>query len=156
LVFAGKLPRDQYIARFRCADLFLDTLPYNAGTTASDALWAGLPVLTCLGKAFAGKICASIVASIGLPDLITRAPEEFEARAIELATQPAKLREIRDRLSANRATTRLFDSRRFTKDMELAYFAMLERYNNNLPPDHILVEDKGNAILIGDAACFNE
>ena len=130
-------------------------MPYNAGTTASDALWAGLPVLTCLGKAFAGKICASIVASIGLPDLITRTPEEFEARAIELATHLEKLREYQGQVKCEQSHSRLFDSRRFTKDMESAYIAMLERYNNGLPPDHILVEDKGNGILIGDAARFN-
>lgn len=143
LVFAGKLPRDQYIARFRCADLFLDTSPYNAGTTASDALWAGLPVLTCLGKAFAGRVCASILASIGLPELITRTPEEYETLATGLATQPHKLEEIRDKLRANRHTTRLFDSRRFTKNMEAAYSAMFERYANDLPPDHIHIEDTG-------------
>ncbi|HUQ35264.1 MAG TPA: tetratricopeptide repeat protein [Aestuariivirga sp.] len=141
LVFAEKLPRDEYIARFRCADLFLDTLPYNAGTTASDALWAGLPVLTCLGKAFAGRVCASILASIGLSDLITHTPGEYEALATELATQPHKLEEIRDKLKANRRTSRLFDSRRFTKNIEAAYTAMIERYTNDLPPDHIHIEE---------------
>lgn len=143
LVFAGKLPRDQYIARFRCADLFLDTLPYNAGTTASDALWAGLPVLTCLGRAFAGRVCASILASVGLSDLITRTSGEYEALAMELANQPRKLDEIRERLKANRHTTPLFDSRRFTKNMEAAYCAVFERYANGLPPDHVSIEDTG-------------
>lgn len=156
LVFAGKLPREQYIARFRCADLFLDTLPYNAGTTASDALWAGLPVLTCLGKTFASRVCASVLASIGLSDLITRSSEEYEALAIELAAQPQKLMEISNKLKANRLSAPLFDSGRFTKNMESAYFAMFERYNNNLQPDHILVEDKDSAVLIGDAARFSE
>jgi len=145
LIFAGSLPRDQYIARFRCTDLFLDTLPYNAGTTASDALWAGLPVLTCLGKAFAGRVCASVLVSIGLPDLITRTPEEFEARATELATQPEKLTEIRERLKANRTTTRLFNSRRFTNDLETAYLAMVVRHSNGLPPEHILLQAEENA-----------
>ena len=146
LVFARKLPRDQYIARFRCADLFLDTLPYNAGTTASDALWAGLPILTCLGKAFAGRVCASILTSIGLPDLITRTPGEYETLAIELANQPRKLADIRDKLKANRHTTRLFDSRRFTRNVEAAYSAMFERYANDLPPDHIDIDDNGGPI----------
>lgn len=146
LVFAGKLPRDQYIARFRCADLFLDTLPYNAGTMASDALWAGLPILTCLGKAFAGRVCASILASIGLPDLITRTAGEYEALAIELATRPRKLADIRNKLKANRHTTRLFDSQRFTKNIEAAYSAMFERYANDLPPDHIDIEDNGGPL----------
>ncbi|MEP7173048.1 MAG: tetratricopeptide repeat protein [Aestuariivirga sp.] len=141
LVFAGKLPREQYIARFRCAELFLDTLPYNAGTTASDALWAGLPVLTRLGETFSGRVCASILASIGLPDLITRTPGEYETLAIELAAQPRKLADIRDKLKANRHTTRLFDSRRFTRSIEAAYSAMFERYANDLPPDHIDIED---------------
>jgi len=117
--------------------LFLDTLPYNAGATASDALWAGLPVLTCVGESFAGRYAASLLKAIGLPELVTETQSEYEALAIDLATNPAKLKVIRDKLDNNRLTTPLFDTPRFTKNLEAAFIAIHQRYQSNLPPDHI-------------------
>ena len=140
LVFGGRIERSEYLARYRLADLFLDTLPYNAGTTASDALWAGLPVLTCMGESFASRVAASVLNAIELPELVTTTQEQYEAKAIELATNPAKLRAIKDKLERNRLTTALFDTPRFTKHIEAAYTQMYERYQTDLPPDHIYIE----------------
>ena len=140
LVFGGRIERSEYLARYRLADLFLDTLPYNAGTTASDALWAGLPVLTCMGESFASRVAASVLNAIELSELVTTTQEQYEAKAIELATNPAKLRAIKDKLERNRLTTALFDTPRFTKHIEAAYTQMYERYQTDLPPDHIYIE----------------
>jgi len=140
LVFGGRIERSEYLARFKIVDLFLDTLPYNAGATASDALWAGLPVLTCVGESFASRVAASLLNAIELPELITTTQAEYEARAIELATNPEKLKTIKDKLHRNRLTTALFDTPRFTKHIESAYRKVYERYYANLPPDHIYIE----------------
>jgi predicted O-linked N-acetylglucosamine transferase (SPINDLY family) len=141
LIFAKQLPRADYMARYKAADLFLDTLPYNAGTTASDALWAGLPVLTCMGNSFAGRVAASLLTNIGLPELITRSLQEYESLAIELATNPDKLTQIKTKLAENRLTTPLFDTPLFTKHIEAAYQAVYDRYQSGLQPDHIYVEN---------------
>jgi predicted O-linked N-acetylglucosamine transferase (SPINDLY family) len=127
------------LARHRFADLFLDTLPYNAHTTASDALWAGLPLLTLIGDTFAGRVAASLLTAVGLPELITTTPQEYEELAIELATNPERLAMVKDKLASNRATAPLFDTRRYTRHIEAAYIAMYERHKANLPPDHIVV-----------------
>ena len=140
LAFGSGIERSEYLARYRLADLFLDTLPYNAGTTASDALWAGLPVLTCMGESFASRVAASLLNAIELPELITTTQEQYEAKAIELATNPAKLRAIKDKLERNKLTTALFNTPRFTKHIETAYTQMYERYQTDLPPDHIYIE----------------
>ena len=121
------------------ADLFLDTLPYNAHTTASDALWAGLPVLTRIGETFAGRVAASLLNAIGLTELITSTPQAYEALAIELATNPEKLANIKRKLATNRLTSPLFDTQMYTQHIEAAYTAMYERYQADLPPDHIYV-----------------
>jgi len=139
LIFAKQLPRGEHLARHRAADLFLDTLPYNAHTTASDALWAGLPVLTCLGETFAGRVAASLLNAIRLPELITTTPEAYEALAIELATKADRLAEIKQKLAKNRLTTPLFDMNLFTKHIEAAYAAMHERYHADLAPSDIYV-----------------
>lgn len=139
LIFAKRLPLAEHLARHRFADLFLDTLPCNAHTTASDALWAGLPVLTCLGDTFAGSVAASLLTAIGLPELTTATLEAYEALAIDLATQPEKLAAIRQKLVADRLTMPLFDTRLSTKHLEAAYTAMYERHQAGLPPDHIVV-----------------
>jgi predicted O-linked N-acetylglucosamine transferase (SPINDLY family) len=136
LVFGTTLPRADYVARYRAADLFLDTLPYNAGTTASDALWAGLPVLTCTGEAFASRVAASLLMAIEMPDLITDTPERYEKVAVELATDPLRLADIKQRLADHRLTTPLFDIRRFTQHLEAAYTRIYERHQAGLPPDH--------------------
>ena len=104
LVFAGRLPFDEYLARDCLADLFLDTLPYNAGTTASDALWVGLPVLTCKEEAFAGRMAASLSHAVGVPELMTRNLEEYKAMALKLARNPTLLAEIKAKLVRNRST----------------------------------------------------
>ena len=141
LIFGEKLIRSQYLARCRSADLFLDTLPYNAGATASDALWAGLPVLTCMGASFASRYAASLLYAIGLPELVTKTQAEYEALAIELASDPNKLKVIKDKLEGNRFTTPLFDTPRFAKHIEAAYSMMYERYQADLPPEHIYISD---------------
>jgi protein O-GlcNAc transferase len=142
LIFAGRMPPPEHLARHRAADLCLDTLPYNAHTTASDALWAGLPVLTCLGEAFAGRVAASLLGAIGLPELITANLEDYERLAVELATQPDRLADIKQRLVKNRLTTPLFDTRLFTRRIEAAYTAMHARHQAGLAPDHIAVADR--------------
>jgi len=139
LVFAARLPMPEYLARYRAADLFLDTAPYNAGATASDALWVGLPVLTCLGETFAGRMGASLLTAIGMPELVTRTPEEYEHRAVELATHPTNLQHYKETLARNRDTARLFDSRRFAAHIEAAYARIHERCRAGLPPDHVFV-----------------
>ena len=138
LVFAERLPLPEHLARHRLADLFLDTLPCNAHTTASDALWAGLPVLTCLGETFAGRVAASLLKAIGLPELIAT-PEAYEQMAIDLAKHPEKLAVIKRKLAANRPTTPLFDTTAFTGHIEAAYTKMYERHQAGLTPDHIVV-----------------
>ena len=140
LIFGKRLPRSEYLARYRVADLFLDTFPYNAGATASDALWAGLPVLTCMGQSFASRMAASLLNAMQLPELITSTQKEYEALAIDLATNPEKLGQIRRKLEQNRFTTLLFDTQLFTKHIEEAYRVMYERYLADLPPDHLVVE----------------
>jgi predicted O-linked N-acetylglucosamine transferase (SPINDLY family) len=109
------------------ADLFLDTLPYNAHSTACDALWAGVPVLTCLGRGFAGRVAASALSSVGLPELITHSLPEYEQRAVELAIGAAMLPALRMRLARQRAHSPLFDTTRYTRHLEAAYLAMHER-----------------------------
>jgi len=140
LIFGGRLPPPEYLARYRVADLSLDTLPFNAGTTASDALWAGLPVLTQTGRSFSGRMATSLLKAIGLPELIAQTQEEYEMMAIELATNPDKLKQIRRKLAANRLATPLFDTPLFTRHIESAYISMYERYQADLPPEHLHIE----------------
>ena len=139
LIFAGKTAVPEHLARQRLADLFLDTLPYNAHTTASDSLWAGLPVLTQIGETFAGRVAASLLRTVGLPELITTTPQDYERRAIELANNPETLAAIRRKLAANRATTPLFDTALFARRIEAAYTAMHQRYQAGLAPANITV-----------------
>jgi predicted O-linked N-acetylglucosamine transferase (SPINDLY family) len=134
LVFSGTLPVPEYLARYRLADLFLDTFPYNAGTTASDALWAGLPVLTRSGKSFASRMAGSILKAINAPELITYTIVEYEDLAVELATNKPKLDTIREKIAVNRTSTPLFNSPQTTKNIEKAYHLMHERYLAGLNP----------------------
>jgi predicted O-linked N-acetylglucosamine transferase (SPINDLY family) len=140
LVFAPSWSLADHLARHRLADLFLDTLPCGAHTGASDALWAGLPVLTCLGAGFAGRVAASLLHAIGLPDMVMRSLEDYETRALELAHDPTALAAIRERLARNRATHALFDTVRFTRNLETAYEQMVERYRSGEPPRTFAVE----------------
>jgi len=139
LVFAKKLPAPDHLARHRLADLSLDTLPYNAHTTASDALWAGLPVLTQIGETFAGRVAASLLNAISLHELVATTARQYEEIAIELAINPEKLAAIKTKLANNRLSTPLFDTQLFTRHIENAYEAMYERHRMRMPPDHIYV-----------------
>jgi predicted O-linked N-acetylglucosamine transferase (SPINDLY family) len=139
LVFARHMPTAEHLARHRVADLFLDTPPYNAHTTASDALWAGLPVLTQIGEAYAGRVAASLLTAIGLPDLITSTQAHYEALAVELAADPERLARLRERLAQNRLTTPLFDTRRYARHLEAAYTNVHERHLAHLPAAHVHV-----------------
>jgi predicted O-linked N-acetylglucosamine transferase (SPINDLY family) len=139
LVFAKFTSHADHLARHRVADLFLDTLPYNAHTTASDALWAELPVLTCTGQSFTSRVAASLLKAIDLPELITASATDYEHLAIELATQSDKLLAIKQKLASKRMTAPLFDAPRYTRNLEAAYSTMYERYQSHLPPDHIVI-----------------
>ena len=137
LFFARHERLDRHLARLRLADLFLDTLPYGAHTTASDALWAGVPVLTLLGNSFAGRVAASLLTAVGLPQLITRSPEEFEALALRLSQDRKRLNEIRQELARNRESRPLFDTERMTRNLERAYVEMWQRHRRGEGPADI-------------------
>ena len=126
LVFAPSLPNPEHLARLSVADLFLDTLPYNAHTVASDALWAGCPVLTCSEATFPSRVAGSLLHAVGLPELVTYTLAEYESQALHLARDPQTLHEIRTKLWENRLTTPLFDSGRFTRHLEAAFEKMLQ------------------------------
>jgi predicted O-linked N-acetylglucosamine transferase (SPINDLY family) len=118
LVFAGRIAPEKYLARYHCADLFLDTSPYGAGTTASDALWAGLPVLTHPGPSMVSRMAGSLLHAAGLPELVTDSEEAYEDLAVQLATQPARLQALRQKLITQRDTCALFDTPRFVRHLE--------------------------------------
>jgi len=143
LIFADSLPRSEYLARYRVADLFLDTLPYNAGTTASDALRMGLPVLTLKGNSYPSRMASSIIHSVNMPELITSSQEDYESLAIELAIDLEKLKIIKDKLLSNLSTAPLYDTPLFTKSLESAFSKMYDSYQKGLDPDHIYVEQNG-------------
>lgn len=130
LVFATRIPLDQHLSRHRHADLFLDTFYYNAHTTASDALWAELPVLTKLGETFSSRVCASLLNALGISELITNSNQEYERLAIELATHPTALQAIKKKIQANRLSAPLFDTSRFTINLENAYEQMINKLRN--------------------------
>jgi predicted O-linked N-acetylglucosamine transferase (SPINDLY family) len=135
LVFAPSTPLiADHLARQRLADLFLDTLPYNAHATASDALWAGLPIVTCLGKTFAGRVAASQIKAAGLPELVTHSLPEYEALALKIARNPNLLKALKARLTTDPTALPLFDTARFTRHLEAAYTTMWERACAGLPP----------------------
>jgi protein O-GlcNAc transferase len=140
LIFAPKASVADHLARHSLADLCLDTLPYNAHTTASDALWAGLPVLTCLGESFAGRVAASLLEAIGLDALITSTLAEYEALALRLAGDPAHLAALKDRLIRNRDASPLFDTQRATRHIETAYQTMADIARRNEKPRSFNVE----------------
>jgi predicted O-linked N-acetylglucosamine transferase (SPINDLY family) len=139
VVFAPRLPLADHLARNRCADLFLDTLPYNAHTTMSDALWAGLPAITCAGDAFPGRVGASLLQAVGLPQLVTRSLAEYEALASALATDPDRLAAIRRTLAATLHSAPLFDTPRFTAHLEAAYERMWALYMADQSPQPIAI-----------------
>lgn len=139
LVFALNMPMAEHLSRQRAADLFLDTLPYNAHTTASDALWAGLPVLTCTGESFASRVAASLLNAIGLPELISTSQQDFEGLAIALANQPERLQMLRRKLSDQRVVTPLFDTERFAQHIEQAFELVHARRLSGQPAEHLRI-----------------
>jgi protein O-GlcNAc transferase len=140
LVFAQRVSAPEHLARHRLADLFLDTQPYGAHTTASDALWAGLPVLTALGPTFASRVAASLLNAVGLPELIVDSLGAYEASALRLARHPDALAAIKSKLAANRERSPLFDTTRFTRNLEAAYLTMWQRRQRGEPPKSFFVK----------------
>jgi protein O-GlcNAc transferase len=141
LVFAQGVSHETYLAQFRRADLYLDTFNYNAGATASNALWAGLPVLTKLGRGYTARMAGSLLTSIGLPELATHSEEDYESLALALATDPERLAKIRQTLADNRLSTPLFDTALFTKHLENGFEQVYQRYYDGKPPDDIFVPE---------------
>jgi predicted O-linked N-acetylglucosamine transferase (SPINDLY family) len=137
LIFAPRMPLPEHLARHRVADLFLDTLPCNAHTTASDALWAGLPVLTLAGESFAARVAASLINAVGLPELVTTNQDQYEALAVRLANDPQQLTHLRQTLAKNRTTSSLFDGKRFAKNLGIAYQRMHDIHLSGQKPAHI-------------------
>jgi protein O-GlcNAc transferase len=140
LIFAPRVSRPQYLARYQLADLFLDTFPFNAGATASDALAAGLPLVTLCGEAFAARMAGSLLNAVGLPQLATHSLEDYQALALCLAREPAALAELRTTLAHNRATCPLFDTDRSCRALEAAYVTMWQRTQRAQPAESFAVE----------------
>lgn len=143
LVFAPRVPIDEHVSRYRAADLFLDSLPCNAHTTAGDALYAGLPLVTCLGETFAGRVAASLLHALGLPELVTRSLHEYEGLAVTLARDPERHRALKQKLAQNLATEPLFNTALFARHIEAAYRMMYQREKAGLPADHFEVPGEG-------------
>ncbi|BDT75973.1 tetratricopeptide repeat protein [Polynucleobacter sp. KF022] len=141
IVFAKRMSLADHLARHQYADLFLDTFPYNAHTTASDALWAGLPLITVMGESFASRVAASLLKAIGLPEMIAESREAYECLAIDLAKNPEKLSAIKSKLADNRLKLPLFDTKRFAKNIESAYVQMVERYQADAPVENLYIEE---------------
>jgi protein O-GlcNAc transferase len=140
LIFAPVVPLAEHLGRHGHADLFLDTLPCNAHTTASDALWAGLPVLTCSGDTFAGRVAGSLLTAIGMPELVTRSLEEYEQTALALARDPQRLIALRQKLAANRDSCALFDPVKLTGNIEAAYARMWQTWLSGQKPVAFSIE----------------
>jgi len=143
LIFAGRMGHEEHLARHRLADLFLDTLPVNAHTTASDALWTGLPIVTCAGRSFAARVAGSLLHAVGLGELVTTTLQEYERLALSLAREPQRLRGLRAKLLQNRATFPLFDTPRFCKHLEAAYRQMWLTQRDGKPPETFSVQPLG-------------
>jgi len=150
LVFAPRVPQADHLARHRLADLFLDTLPYNAHTTASDALWVRLPVVTCCGQTFAGRVAASLLRAIGMPDLVTDNLEAYEELALRIASEPSVLQAFRERLSRNKLSHPLFDTDRYRRHIEAAYVRMWECWQRGEAPASFTVEDEQRDALMNE------
>ena len=140
LVFADRLPLTEHIGRHQLADVFLDTLPYNAHTTASDALWSGLPLITCTGQTFASRVAASLLHAAGVPELVSHNLVDYQAMAMKLARDPELLAQLKGRLDRNRLSCPLFDTTRFTRHVEAAYNTMAEQLHQGAPPRSFSVE----------------
>lgn len=140
IFFVPRMPLADYLANYRLVDLVLDTYPYNSGTTASNGLWAGCPMVTCAGENFASRQAGSLLMHVGLSELVTYSLEAYESLTLELARDPARLAALRKRLQENLPTSPLFDSPRFTRHLEAGYEAMWQRFQSGLAPDHINVQ----------------
>jgi len=140
LIFARRLSLEDHLARHRLADLFVDTLPYNAHATAADSLWAGLPVVTCCGQTFPGRVAASLLRAIGMPDLITNDLKSYESLALRIASEPALLQELRERLARNRLSQPLFNTNRYRQNIETAYLQMWECWQRGERPASFSVQ----------------
>ena len=141
IIFASRLTlREDHLNRIQLADLFLDTMPYNAHATTSDALQVGLPVLTCIGNSFSSRVAASLINSVNLPELITNTQEQYESLAIQLAKNPEKLKTIKEKLNNNLIKSPLYNTPLYVKHLESAYRTMYNRFHQELEPDHIHVE----------------
>lgn len=139
LIFAGNLPKEEHLARIKLADLSLDTFTYNGHTTTSDCLWAGVPVITLEGDHFASRVSASLLTAIGLPELITHSQKEYESLAISLAKNPRKLQSVRESLILNRKSCALFDTKKFTADLETIYAAMYKNFISGGKPEEMVI-----------------
>jgi predicted O-linked N-acetylglucosamine transferase (SPINDLY family) len=139
LIFCNFVSQDEYLVRYKCVDLFLDTFPYNAGTTASDAIRNGVPVLTLAGETFASRIASSLLVAMQVDELITHSYREYENLAIELSTSPTKLNAVKNKLLFNRQSSSLFNTKKFATSLEKAFTLILERYKKNLCTDHIRI-----------------
>jgi len=142
LIFADKIPKDRHLARTRLADLALDTRICGGHTTTSDALWAGVPVVTMLGGHFASRVSASLLTAVGMPELVTENLEDYEDLALRLSRQPVELAALKNRLAQNRLSEPLFDTPRFVRNLENAYRRMWEIYQSGKTPCQIdVIED---------------
>ena len=142
LIFAGRLPQAEHLARHKHADLFIDTFNVNAHTTASDALWAGLPVVTKQGEQFAARVAASLLNAVGLPELVTTTEADYEALILELATDPDKLKLMNEKLASNRLTEPLFDTKRYTRNFERGLQKVYDLYFAGEAPQDVCVDDE--------------
>ena len=140
IIFAKHMPVSEHLARHKIADLFVDTFPYTAHTTCSDALWSGLPVITRTGQSFASRVAGSLLNAVNLKELITKTEKEYEDLILKLAKNPNQLKEIKNKLKKNRLKTPLFDAKLFTKNIESAYTMMHEKYLKNLPLENIEIK----------------
>ena len=140
LIFAGRVPMEEHLARHKLADLFLDTFAFNAHTTASEALWAGLPIVTKAGKGSAARAAASLLTAVGLPELITQTEKDYETLILQLANHPEQLTQIRQKLMDNRLSTPLFDTELYTKHLEEGYQQAYQRYFDGKLPKAIFVQ----------------
>jgi predicted O-linked N-acetylglucosamine transferase (SPINDLY family) len=140
IIFAERMELSDHLARHKVADLFLDTFPYNAHTTASDALWAGLPLITIQGQSFASRVASSLLENLGLSEMISRSMNEYTSKAIMLGKNPILLREIKLNLFANRASSPLFDGKLFALHLESAFEKMYRQFALNKTPEHIFID----------------
>jgi len=139
IIFCKRTSSKEHIKRYQLADLFLDTFPYGAHTTANEALFSGLPIITIIGESFQSRVCSSLLTTIGLKELITNSYDEYENLAINIAKNPQKLKLIKDNLKINIKNSPLFKSKFYAENLEKAYISIYERHNNNLEPEDIYI-----------------